>query len=99
MDPLPGPGSTEPQPTRPVYGDVAPTEIEQNKDARMWGMLAHLSCLVCYLGVPSFLGPLVVWLIKKEEYPFVDDQGKEALNFHICVMIVAAIAIPAIFVF
>lgn len=32
-----------------------------------------------------FLGPLIIWLVKREEMPFVDDQGKEALNFNITV--------------
>lgn len=42
------------------------------------GMLCHL------LGIlASFLGPLIIWLLKKDEYEFVDDQGKEALNFQI----------------
>lgn len=46
------------------------------------GMLSHI------LGaVTSFLGPLIIWLIKKDESPFVDDQGKEALNFQITVLI------------
>jgi uncharacterized Tic20 family protein len=53
-------------------------EIEQNSEARTFGMLCHLSGL--FLG---FVGPLLFWLIKREQYPFVDDQGKEALNFHI----------------
>ncbi|MCB1231001.1 MAG: DUF4870 domain-containing protein [Verrucomicrobiae bacterium] len=48
------------------------------KDDKTFGMLAHL------LGIfTGFVGPLVIWLIKKEESPFVDDQGKEALNFQI----------------
>ena len=52
--------------------------IEADKDARLWGMLAHL------LGIFTFLvGPLVIWLIKKDEHEFVDDQGKEAVNFQI----------------
>ncbi|MBX3702293.1 MAG: DUF4870 domain-containing protein [Steroidobacteraceae bacterium] len=51
---------------------------------RQWGMAAHLSALAGFI-IPfgSVLGPLVVWLIKKEEMPFVNDQGKEALNFNI----------------
>jgi len=52
------------------------------KDDKTFGMLAHL------LGAfTSFVGPLVIWMIKKEESPFVDDQGKEALNFQITVLI------------
>jgi uncharacterized Tic20 family protein len=45
-------------------------------------MLCHL------LGIFSgFLGPLIIWLIKKDQSPFVDDQGKEVLNFHITLVI------------
>ncbi len=56
--------------------------IEENKDARTMAMLAHLLAIV--LGP---LGPLIIWLIKKDQYPFVDDQGKEALNFNILMLI------------
>ncbi|MBI2468032.1 MAG: DUF4870 domain-containing protein [Candidatus Rokubacteria bacterium] len=52
-------------------------------------MLCHLTALAALLGIPfgHLLGPLVVWLIKKNEYPFVDEQGKESLNFQISVTI------------
>lgn len=53
-----------------------------SKDARTMAMLAHLLGIVL-----GFLGPLIIWLIKKDEEPFVDDQGKEALNFQITVLI------------
>lgn len=56
------------------------------QDARTMGMLAHL------LGIFSFLGPLIIWLLKKDEHPFVDDQGKEALNFQISLIIYYFIA-------
>ncbi len=55
---------------------------EVSKDARMWGMLCHLLGLFT-----CFIGPLIIWLIKKDEDPFIDDQGKEALNFQITVAI------------
>ena len=49
---------------------------------RTMAMLSHL------LGIfASFVGPLIIWLIKKDSNPFVDDQGKEALNFQITVLI------------
>ena len=64
---------------------------EVGKDARMWAMLCHLLGLFT-----SFVGPLIIWLLKKEEDPFIDEQGKEALNFQITVAIayVAATLIP-----
>ena len=61
-------------------------------DDRTWGMLAHLSSLIAMaLGGMTFLGPLIVWLVKKDQSAFVDDQGKEALSFQIAVMIVTLI--------
>lgn len=59
-----------------------------SQDEKTWGMLAHLSTLVGVL-IPfgSVLGPLVVWLIKKDTMPFVAEQGKEALNFNITVLL------------
>jgi uncharacterized Tic20 family protein len=45
-------------------------------------MLAHLLGIFTY-----FLGPLIIWLVKKEQSRFVDDQAKEALNFQIFAII------------
>ena len=45
-------------------------------------MLAHL------LGIVSgFVGALIIWLIKKDQSAYVDEQGKEALNFQITMLI------------
>jgi uncharacterized protein len=66
--------------------------VSPSADDRTWGMLAHLSSLIAMaMGGLTFLGPLIVWLVKKDQSPFVDDQGKEALNFQIAVMIVSLI--------
>jgi len=74
----------------------APAEAVTDKDARLWGMLCHLSALVQFVGVPSILGRLIVWLIKKNEIPFANDQGKEAVNFHLTVIIVALVLSPTV---
>lgn len=65
-----------------------------DKDAKLWGMLCHLSALSALIGIPfgNIAGPLVIWLIKKEQYAFVDDQGKESLNFQITMSIFAIVA-------
>ena len=63
-------------------GDAKSRPPEENKDARTMGMLAHLLALPL-----GFVGPLIIWLMKKDEHPFVDDQGKEALNFQILLLI------------
>jgi uncharacterized Tic20 family protein len=62
-----------------------------NQDERTWGLLAHLSPIVL-----GFVGPLVVWVIKKDESAFVGDQAKEALNFQIAVMIAVCICVVTI---
>jgi uncharacterized Tic20 family protein len=64
---------------------------EVTQEQKTWGMIAHLSALVGLI-IPfgNILGPLVVWLVKKDTMPFVDDQGKEALNFNITLAIVIA---------
>ncbi len=60
---------------------------------RSWGMFCHLSALAGYI-IPfgNIIGPLIVWLIKKDESEFVADQGKESLNFQISITIYAIIA-------
>lgn len=64
-----------------------------SKDAKMWGMLAHLTSFAFFIfPFGNILGPLIIWLIKKDEYPFVDDQGKESLNFQISMTIYGLIA-------
>ncbi len=64
-------------------------------EERQWAMIAHLSALFGGVvtggwghSLAAFVGPLIVWLIKKDTMPFVDDQGKEALNFNITITIV-----------
>lgn len=66
---------------------------QQVRDERMWGMFCHLSALAMFI-IPfgSIIGPLIIWSIKKEEYPIVKDQGKEALNFNISMMIYTIIS-------
>ena len=62
--------------------------IPVSSEERQWAMFAHLSALIALaLGGMMFLGPLIVWLIKKNEMQFVDDQGKEALNFQLNMLV------------
>ncbi len=58
------------------------------KDEKMWGMLCHLSALAGFV-IPfgNIIAPLVIWMLKKDEFPHVDDQGKESLNFQISLTI------------
>ena len=75
----------------------APASVESGISAeeRQWAMFAHLSALLGAVvtagwagSIGCFIGPLVIWLVKKDTMPFVDDQAKEALNFNITVAII-----------
>ncbi|MBU2103229.1 MAG: DUF4870 domain-containing protein [Candidatus Omnitrophota bacterium] len=58
------------------------------KQERTYAMLCHLSALAGYL-IPlgNIIGPLVMWLIKKDQSALVDAEGKKALNFQISILI------------
>ena len=64
-----------------------------SKEARTMAMLAHLLGIVT-----GFLGPLIIWLLKKDEDAFIDDQGKEALNFQITIAIAMIVSGALMFV-
>ncbi|HIK43344.1 MAG TPA: DUF4870 domain-containing protein [Leptolyngbyaceae cyanobacterium M65_K2018_010] len=68
-------------------------------ESRQWATLAHLSALSGLI-IPfgCIVGPLIIWLIKREEMPFVDHQGKEALNFNLSMTIYMMVAAILIFV-
>ncbi len=58
---------------------------QPSPQARRWAMLCHYSAF-CWFLVPmigNVLGPLIIWQLKKDMDPFVDVQGKEALNFQL----------------
>ena len=75
---------------------AAPTENE-----RTWGMLAHLSALAGLVLplVGIVVGPLVVWLSRRDESQFVAGHAKEALNFNISVLLGALACMLLMLVF
>ncbi|MBD8092503.1 DUF4870 domain-containing protein [Pseudomonas fluorescens] len=57
-------------------------------EVRQSAMLCHLAAFLGFVfPFGSVVGPLILWQMKKEVDPFIDDQGKEALNFQITVAI------------
>jgi len=69
-------------------------------EARTWGIFCHLSSLSGFIGMPfgSILGPLICWLVKKDEFEFVNDQGKESLNFQINIFLWFVVSVVLCFV-
>lgn len=76
------------------YGSV-PMVTEEDKTL---GTLCHL------LGIfTGFLGPLILWLVKKDSSPYIAHHGREALNFQLtlllCFMGLGAVTVVLMFVF
>lgn len=69
--------------------------VNLSSDVRTWALLCHLSAFVGLLGngIGYLLGPLIVWIIKRQEHPFVDEQGKEAVNFQLTMLIVFVVSL------
>ena len=62
------------------------------QDERTWGMVAHLAALAFFiLPFGNILGPLVVWLAKRDQSTFVALHAKEALNFNITILMGALV--------
>jgi hypothetical protein len=80
-NPPPIPDQPQPTPSEPDQ----PQEISQ--DSKNLAMLCHLLGLLT-----NFLGPLILWLVKKDDDAFIDEQGKEALNFQITLMLAGIVA-------
>ena len=83
-------------PNSPTAPGATPSENE-----RTWGMLAHLSALAG-LVVPLagiVLGPLVVWVARRDESEFVAEHAKEALNFNVTVLLGALVCMLLMLVF
>ena len=72
---------------------------QASKDEQNWAMICHLSALAGFV-IPfgNVIGPLVVWLMKKDTMPLVDQHGKEALNFQITVAIAIFVCLLLILV-
>ena len=92
--------SVPPESVIPPLPSEPPMVGEPSAEQRQWAMFAHLSALAGAIltgawggGWGCFIGPLIIWLVKKDTMPFVDDQAKEALNFNITVAIVAVVLV------
>ena len=79
-------------------GDTSSRALTQ--DEKSWGMYVHLAALagLAFPGVGNLVGPLIVWMIKKDEMPFVDRHGKEEVNFQINILILYLLTLPIVLI-
>jgi hypothetical protein len=86
-EPLPVPSQVPPEQQALVPAQVPQPELQTiSSDQQMWRILAHASAFIQVIGIPSLVGPLVVWLIKRED-PAVEPHALAALNFQLSLLI------------
>jgi hypothetical protein len=87
------------QDQQPTYVTPEPAITKEEKN---WAMFCHLAgfALIVPVVIPvgQIVAPLVLWLLKKEGSPFIDDQGREALNFQISMTIYFLASILLMFI-
>ena len=71
-----------------------PATVSVVANVRTWCAFCHASALLgVILHFPGhLLGPLIVWLAKRDDSPEIDAHGKEALNFQISMLIYNLVA-------
>ena len=74
--------------------DIPTSGPGPSQESRNWALAVHASALAGAFigGVGSWVGPLVIWLIRRDSDPFVAEHAREALNFNITVALAIVIA-------
>jgi len=90
-------------------GTGTTSTCEVSPQSRNLATLSHLSAFITFVGIPSLIGPLIMWLVHRDD-PFVEEQARDALNFNISfliygvaaafsvVLVVGLIALPVVLV-
>jgi len=79
---------------------TADTAEQSPTQDRTWATLCHLLALAGFVGIPfgNVLGPLIFWLVMRENHPEIDEHGKESLNFQLSMTIYTIVAGLSIFI-
>jgi uncharacterized protein len=73
---------------RPMEAPSLPADLIPTQDEKNLGIIMHVLSLCGF----SLIGPLIVWLVKKDESAFIDAQGRELLNFQLSFVIYAIVS-------
>jgi uncharacterized Tic20 family protein len=85
-----------PAPLGDIQPPVQPMATAQPSNDRLWSVLCHLSYFFG-LALLSFLFPMTVYLVMRTDSPYVTHHAKEALNFHLSLLVYAICCIPLCF--
>jgi uncharacterized Tic20 family protein len=88
---------TPPAPSGPCSRHGRVIDPSARESERTYALFLHLTLLLVHFAVP-IVPALIMWLIKRDQSPFIDDHGREALNFQISLVIyaiVGGVLIPA----
>lgn len=84
--------SDTPEPSNIPFGQPPepPAGLSPDNSEKQFALFVHLSALLGLVLSPlaAVIAPLVMWQIKKNESAFIDDQGKEAVNFNLTLLLV-----------
>jgi uncharacterized Tic20 family protein len=77
--------------------------MEENRvlseSERNWAMLCHLSALAgFFFPFGGIIGPLICWLSRKDEFQWVDINGKASMNFQLSILLYMVLAVPLCFI-
>ena len=88
------PPEENPVPPPPESAPLLPAPVTSTPEERQWAMFCHLGGLLGHalVGFGHVVVPLVLWLIKREQMPFVNQEGKEAVNFQLSITVYAIVS-------
>ena len=85
---------------QPDPNSQANQPFQLSSEDKLWGMLCHLSALAGLTCVPflNIIVPVIIWMLKKDTMPYVDKNGREAINFQISCLIYFVVGLVICFI-
>ena len=75
------------------FGTNRTVDPNATKSERAYALMMHLTTLLSvHTGLVLFV-PAIMWAVKRKESPFIDDHGKETVNFHFTLVIYTIIVV------
>jgi uncharacterized Tic20 family protein len=72
---------------------------ELSESERNWSMLCHLTAFAgFFFPFGAIIGPLICWLSRKDESLWVNQNGRESLNFNLSMLLYMILVIPLCFI-